>query len=261
MMVSSEDAPKLSVYRKVSIVLPKTFSARLVALGVVLFDIAGIVPTRFDVVPVLILLAAFISAFSVTILSSLREKGHRVARVFRTLLVTAAIALALLALLLFSRFLAFISVGGGILFFASSSPEVSAAAYGLLLVLAVLLLWIPDVFFRIQLDMAGTGNAQRVLLGLITAASCTATGICILLDHFGNGVLRNVNLGPLIVGIFGTVLLVAHPYRSLARACWQRGVVGILSFSAHKQQWDGMLTQLQKAIDRAAALDMTPSRR
>ncbi len=266
-MISSEDTPKRSVRRKVTVFAPKKLSARLVFVGAVFVGIVILVPQRFDVGPVLILLAVFISAFAAAILSSLREKGHRIARVFWTLAVTVTTGIAIFTLAQFGRALDFMSVGGNnngassVSSTPSSWDVITAVDFWLLLVLVVLLLWIPEAFFRIQLDMSGTGNAQRVLLGLITVLSCAVTGIFILLDHFGNGALRNVNMGPLVVGIIGTVLLVAHPYRSLVRACWQRGVAGVFSFHAHKQQWDGMVAELRKAIGRATERDMTPSRR
>jgi hypothetical protein len=214
-----------------------------------------------------IYLGLFGLAFVVTIWNSLKRKGHRTARLFRELAKVAGLTIAVIAtyvgLVTFSRFLAFMAAGGNAGFSSVLNSSSSQGALGnvegyLLIATIVLLVWIPQVFFGIQLDINGTGDAQRVLLGLITVASCATTGAVFLLFHFAHGPLRNVNVGTLVIGIIGTVLLVAHPYRSLAKVCWQRGIAGIFSPRTLKQSWGNVVTELGKALDRTAGHDVAP---
>jgi hypothetical protein len=152
--------------------------------------------------------------------------------------------------------------GGGTINFglaSSSSSLLGAVAACLGLASAVLLVWIPQVFFTIQLDISGKGDAQRVLLGLITTTSSVMTGTIFLLAHFDGGPLRNVHMGTLVVGAIGTVVLIAHPYRALARACWQRGVADVFHPAGLKQHFGNMVTELGKALASIAEHDVTPS--
>jgi hypothetical protein len=193
----------------------------------------------------------------------LRERGRRTLRLLRTLAVVVGIIAGYLAVRDLFRFLAFMVAGGSgpLTFTPSSTVPGNLGVVELCLAVAsvVLLVWIPNVFFNIQLDISGTGDAQRVLLGLITATACTMTGTAFLLLHFGDGPLHNIRVGTLVIGIIGTVLLVANPYRSLARACWRRGIAGVFHPRTLKQHWENMATELGKALDNAAERDSIPS--
>jgi hypothetical protein len=114
------------------------------------------------------------------------------------------------------------------------------------------LVWVPAQLFKMNLDMERNEEARRVLLGLITAAASVLTGIYILMLHFGGGRLSKVNGAQLIAGMVFTLVLVGPFYRSLARACWQRGISGIFSLRVVRRHWDEALTEVQKALNRAA---------
>jgi hypothetical protein len=135
---------------------------------------------------------------------------------------------------------------------ADSTGRSGYVEFGLVVVTLLLLLWVPQLFFYIQLDMDAAGDAQRVLLGLIAVTASIVTGIYILLLHFRGGPLRGISLRPLAVGAAGLVVLITPVYRSLAGTCWSRGISDIVQFSKYRQDWGKTLIELRKAIDRAS---------
>jgi hypothetical protein len=269
-MVASENAPRRGARRKIIFLfLPTTLSAWLALFGFILAMIAFMFPfvvrATLEKTGVVLLLAAFVAA----IWGSLQRKGHRMVSLYWTLVKMIGVIAAFFVIFELGDLLAFMAAGGSgslnlDIFEASQSSQSSQGSLGsvedfLLLFIVVLLVWIPQVFFRIQLDMSGTGKAQRVLLTLITVASCIMTGIFILLLHFGDGPLGSVKVGVLVIGAIGTMLLVAPPYRAVARLCWQHGLSGAFSLRALKQHWTNVLTEIGKALPRAAEHDMSSS--
>ncbi len=278
-MSTSESTPKRGMWKEIIVLfLPKTSAARLTLLGFILLNVsillyptAGIAgpasPNAIDLSLTSIYIVLFVWAFIMAAWDSLKQKGHKAESLSRKLAIAvgALIAYSIVyeALTALARVVASMVAGGNIRFIVliNSGPTDNTIGYAesyLLIVTIVLLIWIPQVFFGIQLDISGTGDAQRVLLRLITGASCAMTGVVFILFHFGGGPLRNLNFGTLIIGIVGTVLLLAHPYRSLARVCWQRGIAGAFSLPALRQRWGNMVTELGKAIDRTTEHDGTP---
>jgi hypothetical protein len=267
-MVISENTPKRGMWKKMVVLfLPKSLTVRLTVSGLILTMVGIIVPTTVGTVIAYVYSVLFIWAFIVAIQNSMKRKGHRAVRLFgkMTALAGGVIAcfMVYFVFLMLANFLAFMSAGGNAGFSFVLNPSFQGTLGDvelyLLIVTVVLLVWIPQAFFSIKLDVSGTGDAQRVVLALITAVSCAMTGISFLLFHFDGGPLSNVNVGALVVGIIGTVLLVAHPYRSLARACWQHGIVGVFSLRILKQRWDNMVTELEEALEHTAEQDVTPS--
>jgi hypothetical protein len=153
------------------------------------------------------------------------------------------------AVLLITRFVA---AGGTIGVSSNHSTHFRYIELDLVVLTIWFLLWVPQLFFDIQLDRDGTGDAQRFLVGLIAATASVLTGIYILLLHFDNGPLRGISMGPLVAGVLGAVLLITPIYGSLIKACWRRGVSGIFQFRKQKQDWVKTRTELRKAIDRAS---------
>jgi hypothetical protein len=153
--------------------------------------------------------------------------------------------------------LTFITAGGNASGNVGSSDLQSAQIdqwTGIALVLAMfwLLVRTPQQLFKIKLDTHSTEEMRRVLLGLLTAAASVLTGIYILSLHFGRGPLSQVHPGPLVAGVIGTVVLVAPSYRSLAKACWQRGVSGVFSPRGLIHYWGETLAELENALNRSA---------
>lgn len=262
-IMESNCAPKHGTGRKLIVAfLPKTLVVQLTVLGFIFGVITAIVPAKFDGLPGIVAAVMFGWAFVAALVTSLKEKGHRQERLRRTLTVTAGIVVIFLAIRELSKFLAFMAAGGNAKidfgFSSASGGGVNGAAIGLTLFSIVILIWIPDACFRIQLDVSGTGDAQRVLLGLITAVSCVLTSVAFLLLHFDGGPLRNVSIGTLVVGVIGVVLLVAPPYRSLAKACWQGGTAGVFSLRARIRHWRNMEMELEQALGKIAERDATP---
>lgn len=263
--MTAENSPERSVARMLAVTfLPKKLVVWLTVLGFFFGVTTATVPANWDGLPGVLTVVMFGWALVASLVGSLKQKGHRRERLWRTLTVTAGIAIISIALRELSRFLAFMAAGGNEkvdygLFTGTTGPT-SGIPTGLILLSVVILIWIPDACFRIQLDMSGAGDAQRVLLGLLTTTSCILTGAAFLLLHFDGGPLRNVSIGTLVVGVIGVVLLVAPPYRSLAKACWQRGIVGFFSLSNHARHWRNMAMELEEAMGSIALSGTTPPR-
>jgi MFS family permease len=117
---------------------------------------------------------------------------------------------------------------------------------GLLLVAIVwLLLGVPQRAYLMELDRDGKGGAQSLLVGLLTAAACILTGTFIWLLHYN--VLSTIQTPQLVAGLIFTVALTPPYYSSFARACWQRGLFGIVDPKPLKVGWHQLLTQVQSA--------------
>jgi hypothetical protein len=240
---------------------PATWPRRLVFLGVILFLpflIGTPLPHGLRGICVCAALISFVWA-SVAAVRDSRRKGNRI--IGRVLVWIVGISAGGFALGLAIHALAYFAVGGsGINFWAGAKNNNGFLPYVeffLLIATLVLLFWIPHRFFKIGLDIDGTGDAQRLLLGLITVAACLSTGMYFLLEHFGGGLLTGLRLGPLVVGIIGTMLLLAPSYRSLARACWRRGIGGIFNPRTLKEHWGKALTELSEALDLETGREAT----
>jgi len=138
--------------------------------------------------------------------------------------------------------------------YASSYPTRLA---GYLIAAAIwLLMGVPHQAHTIGLDKEGRGSAQGLLLALLTAAACIFTGAYIGLLHYS--ALRKIHIGQLAVGTIFTIVLLAPYYKSLARACWRRGVPGFLKISEDTERpWsntaDELLAARQKSNEVRAA--------
>jgi hypothetical protein len=251
--------------------LPRTLQGRLAFFGVVLFLASEmVILSTFGLGTLIATLAdaVWIWALVVAVRDRRRRQKHLTIR--RAFAVGIGISVGLIALTLAAelgmRVLTFIAAGGNASGDVSSSDLQTAqidqwAGIALVLVAFWLLVRIPQQLFKIQLDTPGMEEIQRVLLGLLTAAASVLTGTYILLLHFGGGPLSQVRPGPLVAGVIGTVVLVAPSYRSLARACWQRGISGVLSPRGLKHYWGETLAELENAIDRSAERSIASSNR
>jgi hypothetical protein len=124
--------------------------------------------------------------------------------------------------------------GGGTYDFGSPSnaaaylPPVILSTY-LPTVILWLLLGVPHRAFKYELDRSGEGLAQHVLLKILTVAASILTGIYVLMLHFSNGPLHGTSIQVLIPGIIFTTFLILPAYKSLSKACWQRGIRDLFS--------------------------------
>ena len=161
----------------------------------------------------------------------------------------AAIGGGLLAYMVFIS-LALLAAGGAFDIHKSLSGHFNAEII-LLFGILWLLLGVPHRAFRYRLDQGGTGEAQRVLLGLLTAMAAILTGVSILMLHFGGGPLHGiVDIKLFITGIIFTVFLVVPSYRSLARAVWKHGIPKVFSLKPSIKHWDEATTELRKALNQ-----------
>jgi len=109
-----------------------------------------------------------------------------------------------------------------------------------------LLMGVPHQAYKIRLDKEGHGSAQSLLVSLLAATACVLTGIYIGLLHYT--LLREIPVAQLAVGIIFTVVLLAPYYRSLARACWRRGVPGFLMINEDEERpWRNTANELLAA--------------
>jgi hypothetical protein len=253
-MNTSESTPRRRDRRpKAALFFPKTVPGRLAVLAVILEQASATAAIA------LVLLA---SAFIVAIWGSLRGNGHRIVRLRRTLVRTGGGIIVLAAIAGTSWFLAFLTSGGSHVNVSFGSANVIGAieAY-VVLATFVLLVWVPQVFFTIQLDIKGTGDAQPVLLSLITAIACSLTVTYLVLLHFSGGTLRRIPPGPLVAAIIGIIVIVAPLYRALARVCWQRGLGGVFGLRTLQHRWRNTITELGKALERDSQLAEKATRR
>jgi hypothetical protein len=231
-----------------AILLLPTLPLRLTFLGIFVFVAVTVIVPSYWAYAWLEIMSAFLAAGVFAARESLRRTGSG-AGLQRGLGTGIGVIAIGVAIILMTRFVA---AGGTIGAVSHHTLRYEYAEFDIVVVTLGVLLWIPQVFFSIQLDMNGTGHAQRTLLGLVAVTASILTGAYILLEHFGGGALRSVSIGPLITGVVGLVVLITPIYRSLARACWNRGISGILQFGDYRQGWGKTLTELRKAIDGAA---------
>jgi hypothetical protein len=249
-MNTAESTPRRRNLRsKAALFFPKTVPGRLAVLAVILSQ-ASDATVSATIAPLLLA-----SAFIVAVWDSLRGNGRRIVRLRRTLVRTVKTIIGLAAIGEIAGFLAFLTSGGnGSINFGRTDVFGSIAAY-VVLAMFVVLVWVPQVFLTIQLDIKGTGDAQRVLLSLITATACGLTATYLVLLHIsGGGPLRRIPPGPLVAAIIGIIVIVAPLYRALARVCWQRGLGGVFGLRTLQQRWRNTMTELGKALERDSQL-------
>jgi hypothetical protein len=121
-----------------------------------------------------------------------------------------------------------------------------ASNYVLFLILWALL-GVPYRAFKYKLDQNGEGNAQSVMVGTLATIASLLTAVFIILLHYGNGPFSRIQVRPLMVGTIFTVFLVFLIFRSLAKACWQRGILGILSPRPLIMRWGQAAAELGAA--------------
>jgi hypothetical protein len=232
---------------KVILSLP-TLPLRLTFMGIFVFVAVTVIVPSYFAYAWLEIISAFLVAGVFAARESLRRthSGTGLQRGLGTSLGVVAIGVAIVMV---TRFVA---AGGTFGTVSHHTLRYEYVEFDTVVVTLAVLLWVPQVFFNIQLDMDGTGHSQRILLGLVAVTASLLTGIYVLLEHFGGGALRSVSIGPLIAGVVGLVVIITPIYRSLARACWNRGISGILQFGDYRQGWRKTLTELGKAIDGAA---------
>ena len=240
---------------------PKTVTSAstvLVTLMLV-FAVAAPVPALGD------LLAFVTLAVFCRVVTLARRSHHRSKRgTRRTLAVTAVVVGVVyaisLAILLATESLAFLAGGGSGPSPTSSTWSSAFSGNGaigndeLAITIAALglLLWIPHLLFRINLDMDGKDGVQDTLLAVITAGACVLTGTYVVLLHFANGPLRSVHIGTLLAGTLFTLVLVAPYYRALARTCWRRGLPLAVNPKAVARRTRHTVRELGKAVYQAA---------
>jgi hypothetical protein len=143
--------------------------------------------------------------------------------------------------------LQFLTVGGQAYPASNSNPDTAGElARGVpFFVTMWLLLGVPNQAHEIGLKQ--DGSAQRVLVGVITAAACVLTGAYLLSLHFAGGALQNVRRGPLVAGAVFTAVLVVPAYSALVRAIWRQGLRGVFSVKPWKERWRQAMTEVLRA--------------
>jgi hypothetical protein len=226
--------------------LPRTAVLRLAFLAAILFSVAIFSP--FSVI------LDYITCGLIILMIFIRISRSHLVR-------TCATYICVAVAFLFVSFLVPLADGGKGFGIGSHpySGVVGCVELLLLFAAAWLLMGVPQQAFRIKLDGNGDGYAQRVLVGAIATVACAFTATYLFLLHFGGGPLATVNSGPLVTGIFLTAVLLWPIYRSLARACWQRGVTGVFGRAAWKKPWSETVSEVHAALDQQGKTKMAPS--
>jgi hypothetical protein len=162
--------------------------------------------------------------------------------------------IGLILFLLVVRALAELAAGGTYNTYISDQSSMRYFWIENYLIIAVLwlLVGVPNRAFRLQLDLNGDGNAQTLFLACLTSIATVLSGIYILMLHFAGGPLSKIGSGPLVAGTIFTMFLVAPAYRSVAKACWQRGIRGAFSPKSLRERWGKTLTELDAALYKRA---------
>ncbi len=170
----------------------------------------------------------------------------------------------------FPAFLVFLATNGntGAFMFFNQSQSSSHSAWlggleGLaLLVIPALLLMIPQLAHR-RLVWSSTPQLTRnVITGWLATGAALSTGLFAFMLHFYGGPLAGVGLGQLAVGMLFAVALLVPIYRSVARACWERGVLHIIDLGRWSADWRNVLGEWRAAmaVDIKAGADSADSR-
>jgi hypothetical protein len=249
-MNASGNTRKRSRSVVMAILFLPSWPQRLTFLGVFVFVAVTVIAPSYAPYAWGTIVLLFLVAAGFTVRDSRRKTGYWV-DVIRVLDAMVSVVIIGVAVILATRFVA---TGGTIGVTSHHTTRFQYVAFDLIVITLGLLLWVPHLFFAIQLDRDGTGDAQRVLLGPIAATASVLTGIYILVEHFSGGPLRGISTGPLVAGVIGLVVIVTPAYRSLVRGCWRNGICGILQLSEQRQDWAKALTELGAALDRARAI-------
>jgi hypothetical protein len=122
--------------------------------------------------------------------------------------------------------------------------------------IVILIIWllfgVPHRAFKYQLDLTGTGQAQRAFSRILVTAAAAFTGVYISMLHFSNGPLREVSIRALVPGLIFTVFWVAPAYRVIVKRCWQLGLRKFFSPAPLATGWTATLTELQVAFSLTA---------
>jgi hypothetical protein len=110
-----------------------------------------------------------------------------------------------------------------------------------------LLLGIPHRAFKFGLDLSGDGTAQELMLSWFAGLASALTGFSIIMLHPGGGPLAQVNVKTLLVGVTFTCFLIYPLFKALARACWKRGITGVLSPRSLFERWHKAALELGMA--------------
>jgi hypothetical protein len=234
-----------------SILLVPTLPQRLTLLAILIFVVSTVIDPRYASFSWTVLIVVLFVAASLTARESIARAGFKTA-LKRGCAGAAGFLVISLVVILATRFVA---AGGTIGATSESSLRLVYLNFDLIVVILTLLLLIPHFFFHIGLDLRGTGDAQRVFLRLIAVAASSLTGCYIVLLHFDGGPLRKISMGPLIAGVIGLVVLISPVYKSLARACWSRGVAGVVELGQYRQDWGKAVGELRQAVQQAPSED------
>jgi hypothetical protein len=179
----------------------------------------------------------------------------------------AQLFLLLAFCLSFPAFLVFLATNGNtgaFMFFnqpqsSSHSGWLSGLESFALLVIPALLLMIPQLAHR-RLVWSSTPQLTRnVITGWLATVAALSTGLFAFMLHFYGGPLAGVGLGQLAVGMLFAVALLVPIYRSVARACWERGVLRIIDLGRWSADWRKVLEEWRAAmaVDTKAGADRT----
>jgi hypothetical protein len=259
---TSKDRHRKGALRAVvALLLPGTLPARLAALGFILAYTSGLPFPQPFISPVRYVAAvAFIAAGLLAAGEYIHydDEGPEdwASQTIRSILWLAALAIPI-AVVGGAVFLAYLVSAGQKLAGSVIISQINNHAHwdwpelGIVLAILWLLVGVPNQAFMASVDNEGTGDAQRALVKLLTAAACALSALLLIVMHLNGGPLSKLHVRPLVIGIVFTVVLVAPFYRSVARAFWRRGLSGLLGLQGFKQFWGNTSAEVRIAFSGA----------
>jgi tetratricopeptide (TPR) repeat protein len=117
------------------------------------------------------------------------------------------------------------------------------------LVIAILwlLIGVPHRAHKLEIDP--DSNAQKTVVGFLSAAASILSGVFFVMLRFGGGPLYNVDLGLLVAGTIFTIFLVMPAYKSVANTCWRHGLPGLFNPKPFAERWGKTVTELDTALE------------
>jgi hypothetical protein len=100
-----------------------------------------------------------------------------------------------------------------------------------------LIFGVPYRAFKYKIDINGEGKSQDVITTTMAVISALLTGAFIIFLHYDKGPFSQIDIKALVVGGIFTIFLLVPIYRTIAKTCWQHGVIGMFSVRSFLSRW------------------------
>ncbi len=117
------------------------------------------------------------------------------------------------------------------------SALTSAVAFGSLLAIPLLVVFIPETLRRNRCWRAASELAKTLVPAWLAASAAAATWLYVVAQHFFGGPLAGVTVEVVLVGGLAAATLLAPVYQFAARSCWEHGVEVVLDPHRWRETW------------------------